>query len=229
MYKYILILVAIILLIILWKKKIHINWKTFLKKGVKTTRGVWGCYCYEATQGNGKTSSMVAFIHDNTNLDIYANIKSLKNIEYTYIEGIQGLLSLIKFLDKKEKTNKQIVILYDEIFTLLDRNSKLDNEIRKEIIKFLSQLRKRKIIFLTSCQCWGELPLYFRRLCRYEISCRIISFFFFSIIIKSFYDAENMTYDKDLQDYVAPIIATYVSKVRKSILESYDTNEVICS
>lgn len=225
MYKYILIMVAIILLIIMWKKKIKINWKTFFKKGVKTSRGTWGTYCYCGRQGEGKTSSLIAFLHDNKNLEIYCNIKNIKGIDYTYYEGFDGLLSIKKFLDKQLPSKKQIVIVYDEIFTQLDKYSKIG----KEVIDFLCQMRKRKIIFLTTCQCWAELPLTFRRFCRYEIECHIIPTPFFSVIVKSFYDAENMSWDKDLQDFVAPIIATYISKVRKQILTSYDTFEKISS
>lgn len=226
MYKYILIMAIIIIVFVLWKKKIKIKWKSFLKKGVKTKRGTWGTYVYEGRQGEGKTASLIAFLNDNKNLEIYANIKNIKNIDYTYYEGFQGLLDIKDYLDSRfVSSDKQIVIVYDEIFTQLEKHSRINNK----VLDFLVQMRKRKIIFLTTCQCWAELPLTFRRMCRFEISCHIIPTPFFSIIVKSFYDAENMAWDNDLQDFVAPIIATYVSKVRKSILDSYNTYERISS
>lgn len=66
-------------------------------------------------------------------------MKSLKNIDYTYFNGFDELLKL------RNKTN--CIIVYDEIFTALTRQSKIDTD----ILDFLSQMRKRKIIFFDNC------------------------------------------------------------------------------
>ena len=155
MFVYIAIFVAIMVAVVCYKNKIKINFHTFLKKGVYVSRGVWGVMVYDGKQGQGKTTSIVEYLKDNKNLEIYCNIKGIKGVDYAYFEGFEGLISVKKFLDnRKEKTDKQIVIVYDEIFTQLDKYSKLN----KQIIDFLCQMRKRKIIFLTSCQSWAEPP-----------------------------------------------------------------------
>lgn len=223
---YILIIIVVIIAVACHRNKIQINFNTFLKKGVYVNRGVWGVYVYDGKQGQGKTTSIVEYLKDNKNLEIYCNIKGIKGVDYAYYEGFEGLISVKKYLDKREeKSDKQIVIVYDEIFTQLDKYSKLN----KQIIDFLCQMRKRKIIFLTSCQSWAELPLSFRRFCRYQISCSIINFFRISIIKRVYHDAENMAWDNDVQDFVAPILHTTISKYRKEIAESFDTYTIISS
>lgn len=208
------------------KNHLKIKWKTFLKKGIYVTRGKWGVTVYNGKQGQGKTTAIIEFIKDHDNLEVYCNIPNIKGLDYTYFEGLDGLMNIKKFLDlRKEKTNKQIVIVYDEIFTQLDKHSKLT----KGVIDFLCQMRKRKICFLTSCQAWGELPLSFRRFCRYEVDCYLINFFRISILKRVYRDAENMIWNNDIQDFEAPILETSFSKYRKSIAESFDTYSIIRS
>ena len=40
------------------KNKIKVKFKTFLKKGFKINKGIYGIYCYCGFQGNGKTSKI---------------------------------------------------------------------------------------------------------------------------------------------------------------------------
>lgn len=84
-------------------------------------------------------------------------------------------------------------------------------------------MRKRKIIFLTTAQEWAEIPLSFRRFCRYEVQCNMINFFGLGILIKRFGDAENMKWDEEAQEHVCPIVSTTITKCRKFIANSYDT------
>lgn len=223
------IIVIMFLLIFVYycrKNKIKINFKTFFKKGVYVSRGTWGVMVFSGRQGQGKTTAIVEYLKDHSkDIEIFCNIKDIRGLDYTYYEGFDNLLSIKKLLDirEKKKNQKQIVIVYDEIFTQLDKHSKLS----REVIDFLCQMRKRKIIFLTSCQCWAELPLTFRRFCRYEIECSIISIFPISILKRVYHDAENMIWDSDLQDFVAPILNTTFSKYRKEIANSFDTYALI--
>lgn len=119
----------------------------------------------------------------------------------------------------KYDKNKQLIIVYDEIFTELQKKSVLN----KEILDFLCQMRKRKIIFLTTCQEWAELPLSYRRFCRYEIDCNMVPFLWFGILIKQFKDAENMKWSNDDQEFMAPLQETTITKCRRKIADSYDT------
>ena len=217
------IIVLLFILFIFWcfSNKVKIKWKTFLKRGFSPKRGNFGVYCYTGKQGKGKTYSIIEYLIDNQDsIDIYCNIADIRNINYTYFTGFDGLIDLKHKLDNNElKTDKQLVFVYDEIFTELQKYSKVS----KEVMDFLCQMRKRKIIFLTTAQEWAEIPLTFRRFCRYQINCRMINFFGLGLLFKEFNDAENMKWSDELQEHVAPLLETTLTKCRKYIADSYNT------
>lgn len=218
-----LFLIIFVVLIIYLKLglKIKIKWKSFAKKGFVPTRGNFGVYCYCGKQGTGKTYSVVEYLLDNKkNIEVFCNIKDVKGIYYTYFTGFKGLIDIKHKLDRGEiQTTKQIVIVFDELFTELQRNSRLTTE----VMDFLCQMRKRKIILLTTCQQWRQVPKDFRDFCRYQIDCKMVNLFFVGVLIKYFKDAENDKWSDEEQDFVAPLLETTVSKCRKSIANSYDT------
>lgn len=205
----------IVIIVFIFRNHIKIKWKTFTRKGMKARRGKFGVYCYCGKQGTGKTYSVIEFINENKDRKIFANLKSIKDLDYGVIENFNDLLKL--------REEEDCIIFYDEIFTALTKHSKLNTE----VLDFLSQMRKRKIIFLTTAQEWAEIPLTFRRYCRYQIDCSIFNLFPFSILFKRFYDAENMKWSTDDNDFIAPILETTISKMNKKIAESYDTFEQI--
>lgn len=217
------ILIIIVIIILCWVYKVKIKWKSFLKKGFLPVRGDFGVYCYCGKQGTGKTYSVVEYLLDNREkIEVFCNVSGIKNIEYTYFTGFKGLLKLKHELDNgklKYDKSKQLVFVYDEIFSELQKGSKLD----KEVIDFLCQMRKRKIIFLTTAQEWAEIPLTFRRFCRYEIDCKMYNFLIFGILLKHFRDAENMKWSDEEQEHVAPLVSNTITKTRKWIADSYDT------
>lgn len=170
-----------------------------------------------------KTYSLVEYLLDNKdNIEVFCNIGGIRNLNYHHFIGFNGLISIKNALDNKiyiPNEKKQLIIVYDEIFTELQKHSKLN----KEVLDFLCQMRKRKIIFLTTCQEWAELPLTYRRFCRYEIDCCMRNFLWFGILIKQFKDAENMKWSDQDQEFVAPLMETTITKNRLSIANSYDT------
>lgn len=245
-----LFMVAILLIFWLLQNKVKIKWRTFLKKGFAPKRGDFGVYTYDGKQGKGKTYSLVEYLIDNKDtIVIFCNIADIKNINYVHFTGFDELIKIKKIIDynysnekdllcyihslfKEQdrcnmiyhsiidyKNGKQLVIVYDEIFTELQKNSKLN----KEVIDFLCQMRKRKIIFLTTAQEWAEIPLTFRRFCRYEIKCNMINFFGIGLLFKEFNDAENMKWSDEQQEHIAPLIETTLTKCRKHIADSYNT------
>lgn len=217
------IFLIIAIALLCWKYKVKIKLKTFLKRGFSPKRGKWGIYVYDGAQGKGKTYSLVEYILDNRNsIELFSNIKGIKNIDYTYYTGFDGLIDIKNKLDNGTlvyDSEKQLVIVYDEIFTELQRYSKLN----KEVLDFLCQMRKRKIVFLTTAQYWAEIPLSFRRFVRYEVQCNMINIFGLGILIKRFGDAENMKWDEEEQEHICPITETTITKCRKFIANSYDT------
>jgi len=214
MYLFIFIVILIILLIKFRHTKI--KWKTFFKKGFKPIRGKFGVYCYCGKQGSGKTYSVVEFILNNPNMQVYGNVQSLEHLEnYTYFSGFDELLKL------RDKSN--CIIFYDEIFTALTKSSKINND----VLDFLSQMRKRKIVFLTTAQEWLEIPMTLRRYCRFQIDCNMINVYVTGLLIKHCYNAELMKWSNDDNEYVAPLEETTISKCNLKVANSYDTFEQI--
>lgn len=226
----IILVILAILLLIKFKLKLTIKWKTLFKKGFSPSRQNFGLYTYTGNQGKGKTYSLIEYLYDNKKSCVFfGNIKDIKinDLQYVYFNGFEGLVNVKHDLDNGLYSDfikdKQVVFIFDELFTELQKKSIISLEIQD----FLCQLRKRKIIFLTTAQVWAEVPLYFRRLCRYQIDCNMFKFFGTGLLIKRFNDAENMKWDNDLQEHVAPTLELSLSKVRKVVSQCYDTRERI--
>lgn len=208
-------IIVIVIIYVIHNYKLKIKFRTLFHKGFKAQKGAFGVYCYCGKQGRGKTYSVVEFLQENKNLPIYANIKSIHGINYTYFSGFDELL---KLRDKHD-----CIIVYDEIFTALTKSSKMNTD----VLDFLSQMRKRKIIFLTTAQEWLEINITLRRYCRFQIECHMINIINSSFLIKQFFDAEQMKWSQLDNEYIAPIISTTISKCQKRIADSYDTYEQI--
>ena len=214
---YIFILIVVIIILLIKFRHTKIKWKTFFKKGFAPKRGKFGVYCYCGKQGSGKTYSVVEFLNQNKDIPIYANISSLKGIDYTYFNGFDELL---KLRDKSD-----CIIVYDEIFTALTKGTKMSTE----VLDFLSQMRKRRIIFLTTAQEWLEINITLRRYCRYQIECRMINLLGLGILIKHCYNAEQMKWSQEDNEYIAPLEETTISKCNVAVSQKYDTFEQIKS
>nr|DAU95969.1 MAG TPA: zonular occludens toxin [Inoviridae sp.] len=212
------IISIIVFLVFLFIRFRHtkIKLKTFFKKGFAPKRGRFGVYCYCGKQGSGKTYSVVEFLKNQvSDVKIYSNISSLDGIKYTYFNGFSNLLKL--------RDEHDCIIVYDEIFTALTKSTKLSNE----VLDFLSQMRKRRIVFLTTAQEWLEINITLRRYCRYQIECKMLNILGLGILVKSMYDAEQLKWSNDDNEYIAPLIETTISKCNLSVAKSYDTFEQI--
>lgn len=199
-------------------RHIRIKFRTFFKKGFRPNRGIFGVYCFCGKQGSGKTYSVIRYLLEqkqkNPNIKIYANISSIKGVEYEYFNGFDQLLDL--------RSESNCIIVYDEIFTALTKTSRMN----KEVLDFLSQMRKRKIIFLTTAQEWLEINITLRRYCRYQIDCSMRTLIL-GFLIKKMYDAENMKWNNEINEYDAPLITTTIEKCNVEVANSYDTFEQI--
>lgn len=209
----IIILFVIVLIISLIKFKVIIDIFSFFEKGFKARRGKYGVYCFCGKQGSGKTFSTVLFLSKHQEYPIYSNV-SLQGIKYTKINTFKEMLQI---------KGSKIIIVWDEIFSALSKTSKID----PDIMSFLSQQRKREVIFITTAQEWMEIPMTLRRYVRFQIDCSILNILPFSILVERYRDGENMKWDQLENDYVAPIIRTKVTKMAFKITEMYDTFEVI--
>lgn len=218
-----LLLISIFLFVFIILKirenNIEIKWRTFFKKGFLVDSGPWGVYCYTGKQGRGKTYSVVEFLNEHKDYKIYSNVNTLQGVPYIYIRTFEELLNI------QNDSNDNIIIFYDEIFTALTKNTRMSSE----VLSFLSQMRKRHIIFLTTAQEWLEINITLRRYVRFQVDCYNRSFFGKSYLIKKFYDGEQIHWDNIENDYIAPLISTTISKMNLDVANSYDTYEVINS
>lgn len=214
MYLFIFFVVLFVFLLIRFRHT-KIKFKTFFKKGFAPKRGRFGVYCYCGKQGSGKTYSVVEFLKQQKDIKIYSNISTLKGIKYQYFNGFDKLLEL--------RNEHDCIIVYDEIFTALTKSTRLSNE----VLDFLSQMRKRRIIFLTTAQEWLEINITLRRYCRYQIECKMLNILGLGVLIKSMYDAEQLKWSNDDNEYIAPLVETTISKCNISVANSYDTFEEI--
>lgn len=201
------------LIYFLIKYKISIDIQSFFKKGFQARRGKFGVYCFCGKQGSGKTFSTVNFITKHLEMPIYSNIH-LKDIDYIYYNGFEELLKI---------DDHHCIIVFDEIFTALTKQTRMS----QEVLAFLSQMRKKNVIFITTAQEWLEINITLRRYVRYQIDCQILNILPFSILIEHYRDGEQMKWSNLDNDYVAPIVATKISKMMLKITTHYDTWEVI--
>lgn len=216
----------ILFFIFLRLKSIYkINIKTFFRKGFKTLYNEFGLFCFCGKQGSGKTYSAIRYIIDNRvpNSYLLTNVLSFsKKYPSIYMSSI---MDIIDFCKEHEKDGKQIYIFFDEIFTILEKKT----NINKDILSFISQLRKRSIVFITTAQEWSEINITFRRYVRFEIACRIVSFPFThtAIFFNSVHDGDTIHWNQDTQDFEADLIQVNIHKGNKYIVDSYDTFETI--
>lgn len=209
------LIITFLIVFIVYFRKVKIKWKTFFQRGFFKDAKPYGVYCYCGKQGKGKTYSVVEFLLNNSDYKIYANISSIEGINYTYFSGFDELLKL--------RDEHDCIIVFDEIFTALTKTSKMNTE----VLDFLSQMRKRRIIFITTAQEWLEINITLRRYCRYQIDCNMFSIFGYPILIKHLKDAEQMTWSQNDNEYIAPLIETTISHGMKSVINAYDTFEQI--
>jgi len=195
-------------------RNLRIKISTFFHKGFSPKRGKFGVYCYCGKQGSGKTYSCVEFLNSNQYKRIYSNVH-LTGIKYTYFSGFDELLKL--------RDEHDCIILYDEIFTALTKSSKITTD----VLDFLSQMRKRQIVFITTAQEWLEISMTLRRYCRFEIECSMRNILGIGILIKDMYDAEQMKWSQLDNEYIAPLITKTISKCNVLIAQKYDTFEQI--
>lgn len=226
MIGFIIIFIIIYLLFFWWSSKIHVDFKSFFKKGFKKVDNAFGLFCYTGKQGKGKTYSAIKFITEQkieNNYKIITNVRSFNTFSDTvYLSKIDDIIDYCTTFDGNDEN---ILIFFDEIFTILEKNTKIN----KKILSFLSQLRKRKIIFVTTAQEWAEINITFRRYVRYQIDCNMISLPLLktAIIFNSFNDGDLIHWDNDLQDFIAPRISAKLAKGNLSIIQAYDTFETI--
>lgn len=218
----------IFVIFLFWSRSVHltIDFKSFFKKGFKKVDNAYGLFVYTGKQGYGKTYSAIKFLIDQKqrfNYRIVTNVLSFNVFPDTLF--MTDINDIIEYCSQFNNNDANIIIFFDEIFTILEKRGSINSK----ILGFISQLRKRNIIMVTTAQEWLEINMTFRRYARYQVDCHMISLPFTNNAVQINYvnDAEQMKWDNDSNEYVAPRLITKISKGNKSIIESYDTFETI--
>lgn len=176
--------------------------------------------------GKGKTFTAVKFLKEQIEENGYILITNLLSLHKNIPNSIYEVdfLKIIELVVNQEGDNKYI-IFYDEIFTTLEKSGSL----RRDFLSFLSQLRKRKILLISTAQEWLEINITFRRYVRFQVDCNMKSFPFCNLAycINYVKDGDLLHWDNLENDYVAPIIQTNIFKCNKEIADLYDTMETI--
>ena len=198
----------------------------FLRGASKKQTIYFGLYCYTGKQGTGKTYSAVNFLIKNKILHNYVIITNVTSFnvfpDTIYMTNIN---EIIDFMVEHESDENKYILFFDEIFTVLEKKT----AINKKILSFISQLRKREIIFVTTAQEWSEINITFRRYVRFQVSCNMFALPIGKIafLINKVNDGDGIKWDNDQQDWIAPTIATNFMKGNQSVIDSYDTFETI--
>lgn len=180
-------------------------------------------------KGIGKTYSAVRQIIKYKLEDDYiilTNVKSFNIFKDTiFFDNLYDLIDYCKGFTDNKDNEKPIIILFDEIFSLINKNYTVDDE----IMTFISQLRKRHIILVTTAQEWSEINISFRKYVRFQVSCRMFALPFFrtAVLLNCVNDGENLKLNPQTMEYEAPTVRTLLMKGNKSVIDSYDTYETI--
>lgn len=230
MFFWVFIILIILLISYLITNKIHVDWKSLFKAGFSKNDNAFGLYCYTGKQGTGKTYSCVNFLIKNKlekNYIVITNVKSFNAFNDTiYLKDINQIIDFIENEEKKAfGSSKKYIIFFDEIFSILEKKTSLN----KKILSFISQLRKRQIIFVTTAQEWSEINITFRRYVRFQVSCNMFSVPLLNraFLLNKVNDGDGIKWDNDSQDWIAPTVQTNFMKGNLEVIESYDTFEVI--
>lgn len=216
---FLLIALVVLPVVILHVNRIKIEWSSLIKPTIPLDTGVFGVYCFDGKQGTGKTYSITKYIKKHgEGKQVYSNM-TFYGIDYIPINSLDELFSL------SEKQN--VLIVYDEILNILN-DKRIPQTIRDDLMKFLTQQRKVKNIFLTSTQSWLRVPIEFRDFVRIQIKVKTRPLGRWGGILREEYrDADDMKWSQLDNEYVAPRIQVKYSKYEKKFMQSYDTYERI--
>lgn len=218
MFKFVVILLFMFLLYKL--KDYKIEWKTFIKKGIKKIDDRFGVYFITGKQGSFKSFRSIHLLlsQDKTLCNkVKTNMKSIKVPGYKieYFDKIQDI-----YKDSEE----YCIYLIDEVSRKYDKNSRTDTQ----FYAWLNQSRKTHRIVIMITQEWKELPMWIRRPAKYMFTTLknplLNKFNIYQTIVG---DAENMILDKDSLEWECPTIGRILWKPTIEISKMYDTWEVV--
>lgn len=207
--------IVLFVLILKYRKKIKIYWKSFEYKSTPLLDDRHGVYLIHGKQGSNKSYFSTQFIlQQNKDFKVVkTNVKSL-NIPGYKIEYFT------KIDEITQDTEEYCIYLIDEI----SRKYKKEDKTDQQFYAWLNQSRKRKRIVILITQELKQVPMWLRRPVRFTFETKPL---FFNIFYTIMGDGYNLQLDKDTLEWEAPILKIFVYKRNQYIANMYDTFEPI--
>lgn len=192
--------------------RIDIDFKSFVKKGIKKKIEPFGCFLITGYMGSGKTYFAVKFAYEHKeNYKIKTNIKSL-NIPNSRIEYFTELSEI--YNDNEE----YVLYIIDELGKKYTKEQKAD----KDFYNFLQMSRKLKKIVLIIHQEYLQVPQWLRGVCEQIFTTKRILFLPLFVTYRGYASLDPVTLEWGV-DYNY----RYIYKRNKSIANFYNTFETI--
>ena len=195
-------------------KRIDIDFKSFLKKGVKQKYEPFGCFLVTGYMGSGKTYFAVKFANDyKLKYKIKTNIHSLKIPQATieYFENLEEIYN-----DSEEF----VLYIIDELGRKYTKEAKSD----KQFYNFLQMSRKTKRIVLIIHQEYLQVPFWLRGVCCEVFTTKKIP------ILNIFVTYRGVAVlDDDTKEWSVDYNFRYIYKRTKYIANMYNTFETVAT
>lgn len=208
-------IIVLFVLILKYRKKIKIYWKSFKYKSTPLLDDRHGVYLIHGKQGSNKSYFATQFVlQQNKDFKrIRTNVHSLK------IPGYQ-IEYFTKISEITQDIDEHIIYVIDEI----SRKYKKEDKTDQQFYAWLNQSRKRKRIVILITQELKEVPMWLRRPVRFTFETRPLIFGLFYTLMG---DGYNLTLNKDSLEWEAPILKIFIYKRNVFIANMYDTFEPI--
>lgn len=197
-----------------------VDWSSIPKKYTKPKGKFFpiGMTAYVALQGGGKSLSMTtdAFEIKKEFPDcvVFSNM-FLNGIEYNFFQSTSDLIEALQF----KNGENGVLIIIDEAQNYFNKRTGVPIEV---MAQFCQNRKNRRCILMTS-QIWEDLDIPVRKQVKTVVKCRR----FLNFQINTYHDGEQLSFDKQIGEFVAPKKFTKVFKHNDQYYGRYNTLEVI--
>lgn len=221
MLHYVLIFLFIGFVVLMKRKNIKFNFKSFKYKKAKLIDDAFGVYLITGKQGTNK-SYYACQLTVNQDLKKLNYVKT--NIHSLNIPGVK-IVYFTKIDEIYKDTDENVIYIIDEVSRKWKKNSPTDTQ----FYAWLNQCRKRGRIAILITQEYLEVPMWIRRPCKFMLSSNGIPILtqLFGLYALTVGDGYNLQFDKDQGEYVCPTLKTVIYKRNIYIANMYDTLEPI--
>lgn len=197
-----------------------IDWSSFIKKYTRPKGKMFplGMTVYKGLQGSGKSLSLTKDAFDIKSefpsCVVFSNM-FLSGIDYNLFTSVQELIDALQY----KNGDDGVLILIDEAQNYFNKKTGVPIEVMSQ----LCQNRKNRRCILMTSQIWEDLDVMLRKQVKTVVNCRKL----FNIQINTYHNGEELSFDKQTGEYVAPKRFTKVFKHNDKYYARYNTLEVI--